>query len=113
MGCWGYDPMSCDGPHDIYQIALGKPANKLLEKYFGKQAKYQDSHEKWEALGVIQLIINAELPIDSEEHVKKAIKLAWECLRDEEFVGDFKNQKEMKKATNAFLEDLYEMVEIE
>jgi len=112
MGCWGYSPKECDGPADIFQEALTKPVNKLLAKYFGPRIKYSDSHERWEALGVFQLIIDADLPIERESYVKRAIELAYECMNDEEFVQDFRDPKQMKKATDEFISELYEMVEM-
>ena len=110
MGYWGYSPRQGDTPHDIFESAMQAPADRLLAKYFGPRKKYHDSHDKWEALGVFQLVIDADIPV-KREYTGRAMKMLEECVGDESFVADFDDPRKMAKAARIFSADLVQSYE--
>lgn len=99
MGYWGFKPMDGDQPLDLF-AQLDAPANKLLNKYFGSKRKYYSS-EKWEHLGLLQLMMKAGINVN-KKILKKALVTLDDVMTDEHFINSWTDPRQLSKEAKKF-----------
>lgn len=104
MGAWGNAPKDNDSSEDRYDRVLRKVMDLIYDGLRG--GRMYDSHDRWEKLGYIQLIIERMPGAVSQDLLKSGQDYCWAILEDDAFFEDWKESAKVRAATRSLLKKI-------